>query len=173
MSIEKVKQAIRTVPDFPKKGIMFKDITTVLKDKELFKLLIDLLVKEAKKLEEFDVIVGIESRGFILASAMAYVMNKGFVPVRKKGKLPAKKVEEEYELEYGTDSIEVHVDGVEGKKVLIVDDVLATGGTAKAAGNLIKKAGGEVAGFLFLMELAFLKGKEKLEEKVISLIVEN
>ena len=158
-----IKKFIRDIPDFPKKGIIFKDITPLLKDKKAFKEAIDQLCNKVEGLN-FDLIVAPEARGFILGSAMAYKLGKGFVPVRKPGKLPYKTAYEEFQLEYGTDQLHIHIDAVEkGQNVLIVDDVLATGGTAKALANLVKKVGGNVAGMIFLIELSFLNAREKLQ----------
>ena len=159
-----IKSKIRDVPDFPREGILFKDITTVLQHPAAFKHCIDLLAQHFEK-QKIDYIAGIESRGFIFGSALAYKMEKGFIPIRKPGKLPHKTERVSYELEYGTDSLEIHADAVEpGKRVLIVDDLLATGGTAEAALKLVKKIGGVVIGIAFVIELEFLKGREKLPE---------
>ncbi len=159
-----IKSRIRTVPHWPKQGVMFRDITTLLKDPIGFKLVIDDFMKRYKD-QEIDVIAGIDSRGFILGGALAYLMEKGFVPIRKKGKLPAETVAETYELEYGTDTIEIHKDAIEdGQKVLIVDDLIATGGTALAAAKLVKKLGGEIVEMAFIVDLPDLKGGEKLEK---------
>ena len=162
---------IRNVPDFPVKGILFYDITTLLKDPEAFKASIDQLADRYQN-TEIDLIVGIESRGFIFGTVLAYVLETGFVPVRKPGKLPAEILTESYELEYGTNTIEIHVDAIEkGQRVLVVDDLLATGGTAKATCNLVKKLGGEVVGVAFVVELSFLNGRDKLKEyEVFSLL---
>jgi len=162
---------IRTVPDFPKKGIGFKDITTLLKDKQAFQRAVDEIADKFRH-KKIDKIVGIESRGFIFGAALAYKWNVGFVPVRKPGKLPAEAHREEYQLEYGKDSIEIHRDAImPGENVLIVDDLLATGGTASAAVRLVEKLGGKIAGAAFLIELAFLNGREKLKNyEVISII---
>ena len=159
MELEKI---IRDVPDFPKKGIIFKDITTLLQDGEAFRLALNRMLK--KYLDtKIDKVMGIEARGFIFAGVMAYKLGCGFVPARKPGKLPYHTIREEYTLEYGTNALEIHEDAVKaGDKVLIVDDLLATGGTALAAALLIEKLGGEVAGIEFLIELDFLKGREKL-----------
>lgn len=167
-----IKSKIRDIPDFPKKGILFKDITTVLNDSEAFRKSID-SIYELYKDQEIDYIAGIESRGFIFGSALAYKLGVGFIPIRKPGKLPAKTEKVIYELEYGTDSLEVHADAItNGNRVLVVDDLLATGGTADAAVKLIKKIGGEVIGLAFLVELEFLKGREKLpDECKISTII--
>jgi adenine phosphoribosyltransferase len=162
---------IRNVPDFPVKGILFYDITTLLKEPEAFKASIDQLADHYRE-AEIDLIVGIESRGFIFGTVLAYVLGTGFVPVRKPGKLPAEILTESYELEYGTNTIEIHVDAIEkGQKVLVVDDLLATGGTAKATCNLVEKLGGEVIGVAFVIELGFLNGRDKLTEyEVFSLL---
>lgn len=162
---------IRSVPDFPIEGILFYDITTLLKNPEALRASVDQLVGHYQEVR-VEVIVGMESRGFIFGMAMAYQMGLGFVPVRKPGKLPAETVSESYDLEYGTNTLEIHVDAIEkGQKVLIVDDLLATGGTAKATCNLVEKLGGEIVGVAFVIELNFLKGREKLQGyDVISLL---
>ncbi|HLD83234.1 MAG TPA: adenine phosphoribosyltransferase [archaeon] len=158
-----LKSKIRDVPDFPKKGIIFKDITALLKDGEALRYAVKKMEMPFLK-KKIGVVAGIESRGFILGAIIARDLGVGFVPIRKKGKLPSKTVSAEYALEYGTDSIEIHADAVSrGQRVLIVDDLIATGGTAGAAAQLIEKLGGEVAGFSFLVELSFLKGREKLK----------
>ena len=166
-----LESLIRDVPDFPKEGIIFKDITTLLKDKEGLKEALDTM-EEAVKGEKIDAVVGIESRGFIFGTHLAYRLGVGFIPVRKSGKLPAETISEEYELEYGTDKLEIHKDAVsKGQKILIVDDLLATGGTAAAVTRLVKKSDAEVVGLLFLIELDFLKGRDKLAgEKIFSII---
>ena len=172
LTIENVKDKIRAVPDFPKKGIIFRDITTGLKDAQTLQVMIDYLCEQYKDCE-IDYIAGIESRGFIFGMPMAYKMNSGFIPVRKPNKLPAETIKESYDLEYGSDSIEIHADAIEkGAKVLVVDDLLATGGTAKAACNLVRKAGGELVGAAFLIELKGLNGVEKLADcgKVVSML---
>jgi adenine phosphoribosyltransferase len=154
---------IRTIPDFPIAGILFRDITPLIKDPQGFKKTIDLFVDRFKD-ERIDVVVGVEARGYILAAPLAYELGVGFVPVRKPGKLPGTKVTEEYALEYGTNSLEVHDDAVgRGKRVLIVDDVLATGGTAAATGRLIERLGAEIVEFGFLIELKALGGRKALE----------
>ncbi|MFI6505543.1 adenine phosphoribosyltransferase [Nonomuraea typhae] len=156
---ERTLTLIRDVPDYPKPGILFKDITPLLGDATAFAAVVD----ELAGLAEVDKIVGIEARGFILAAPVAYRGGSGFVPVRKKGKLPAETLEESYDLEYGSAAIEVHRDAfAPGDRVLIVDDVLATGGTAAATVELVRRAGAEVVGVAVLMELAFLKGRERL-----------
>jgi 5'-methylthioadenosine phosphorylase len=159
---EILKKKIRTIPNWPKPGVMFRDITTLLKDGEGFKITIDLLEKRYKN-QDIDVIAGIESRGFVVASALASRLGKGVVLIRKPGKLPAETIREEYLLEYGKDAVEIHKDAISsGQKVLLVDDLLATGGTALAACNLIKKLGGQVEECAFIIDLPALKGREKL-----------
>lgn len=154
---------IRNVPDFPIKGIQFKDITTLLKEQEIFANSVDYLYSPFRS-HDITKIVGIESRGFIFGAAMAYKLNIGFVPVRKPGKLPAETLVEEYQLEYGKDSLEIHMDAIQKQdRVLIVDDLLATGGTAAATTRLIERLGGEIIGLSFLIELIELKGREKLK----------
>ncbi|MBI1908642.1 MAG: adenine phosphoribosyltransferase [Deltaproteobacteria bacterium] len=162
-----LKSKIRDVPDFPKPGIVFKDITPLLADVTAFQQVIDTLAKRYAT-RQIDYCVGIESRGFIFAAALAYRIDAGFVPVRKKGKLPFKTESVEYALEYGTDKIEMHRDAVsKGSRVLVVDDVLATGGTASATCQLIEKCGGTVVESAFVIELGFLKGREKLKRREI------
>jgi len=153
---------VRTIPDFPEEGIMFRDITTVLQDKDGFKLAIEKL-EELLEGVDFDIIAGAESRGFIFGAPLAYDLNKSLVPIRKKGKLPCETVAMEYELEYGTAVIEMHKDSIQkGQKVVIVDDLIATGGTIEAAAKLVEQLGGEVVKIIFLIELEGLKGREKL-----------
>ena len=166
-----LKSLIREVPDFPKPGINFYDITTLLKDQAGLRAVIDQL-GTAYKGKGIEVVAGIEARGFIFAPAVAYALEAGFVPVRKPKKLPAATERVEYDLEYGTDTLEIHQDAVQpGQKVLIVDDVLATGGTAKAVAQLIEKLGGNIVGLSFVIELDFLKGRDKLPgHKVNSLL---
>jgi len=155
---------IRDVPDFPKEGILFKDITTLIKVPQAFKEVIDTLADHYAG-QQIDLVVAVEARGYILGAPIAYKLGAGFVPVRKKGKLPAETVREEYELEYGTDSVEMHCDAIQpGQKVLIVDDLIATGGSAAATARLVERLGGEVAGIAFLIELTFLNGVEKLKD---------
>jgi adenine phosphoribosyltransferase len=157
-----LKKLIREVPDFPKPGILFYDITTLLKDAAGLRETIDLLKARYAEVA-VDVVLGIEARGFIFAPLVAYALGKGFVPVRKPGKLPAETVRAEYALEYGTDALEIHKDAVQpGQRVLIVDDVLATGGTAAAVAALVEQLGGTVAGLAFVCELDFLNGRAKL-----------
>jgi adenine phosphoribosyltransferase len=160
-----LKQHIRSVPDFPKTGILFYDITTLLRDPLGFKTTVDLLSTPYVG-QGIDAVVGIESRGFILGAAVAQQIGAGFIPIRKPGKLPSKAIKETYDLEYGTDALEIHEDAVtSGQRILIVDDVLATGGTAAAAVQLIRKLGGELHGLAFLIELLFLNGKQKVEDE--------
>ena len=163
-SCEHLKKLIREVPDFPKKGILFYDITTLLKDRLGFATLIDAL-SEYYLQKKVDLVLGIEARGFIFGPALAYRLNAGFVPVRKPKKLPAETAKVTYELEYGSDTLEVHKDAVQpGQRVIIVDDLLATGGTASATVQLVKSLGGEIAGLGFVVELDFLKGRQKLQD---------
>ncbi len=168
---EELKKNIRDVPDFPKPGIIFKDLTPLFQTPPLFKKIVDAFAERYKS-REIDVIVGIESRGFLLAAPLAYLLQQKFSLVRKKGKLPWKTVSETYDLEYGTDTIQMHEDAVEpGNRVLILDDLLATGGTALAASNLIQRMGGHVVECAFVVELEFLKGREKLKGiEAVSLI---
>ena len=159
-----LKKHIRDIPNFPKEGIIFKDLTTLLKHKDAFKKSVDLLAKKFKK-DNVDIVVGVEARGFIFGSILAYRLGAGFVPIRKKGKLPAKTKSITYQLEYGSDTLEVHEDAVPaGSRVLIVDDLLATGGTVKAVIDLLKEQKAKIVGLAFLVELSFLKGKKKLGE---------
>ena len=160
--MKKVEDYVRTIPDFPEPGIMFRDVTSVLQDPDGLKLSIDEMIKKLDGVE-FDVIAGAESRGFIFGVPIAYELGTAFVPVRKKGKLPCETVSAEYELEYGTACIEIHKDAIKpGQKVVVVDDLIATGGTIEAAIKLIEQLGGEVVKVLFLIELAGLNGREKL-----------
>lgn len=157
-----LKSEIRNINDFPKKGIQFKDITTILLNPIVNKMVLDCLVQESKNLN-VDVVVGLESRGFLYGNALAIMLDVPFVPIRKKGKLPYKTISEKYELEYKKSEIEIHIDAIQkGQRVLIHDDLLATGGTAEATAKLVHKLGGEVVGFNFVVELCFLNGKEKL-----------
>jgi adenine phosphoribosyltransferase len=166
-----LKRHIRHIPDFPKAGILFYDITTLLKDPKGLDSVIDQL-SEPYADQAIDVVVGIESRGFILGSAVAHRLGAGFIPIRKPGKLPARSRRETYALEYGTDALEIHEDAIQnGQRALIVDDVLATGGTAAAATRLVRQLGGNLQGLAFLIELVFLKGQSKLPgEKVFSVL---
>lgn len=167
-----LKTKLRHVMDFPKEGIDFIDITTVLQDPEAFKFCMDSFKELAQQLEDFDIIVGSESRGFIFGAPLAYQMGKGFVPVRKKGKLPYKTIKAEYDLEYGKDVLEMHEDAIKpGQKVLIVDDLLATGGTTGANIKLVERLGGEVVGVIYFIELSFLNGREKLKSYKVNSIV--
>ena len=164
MKKSELKKWIRDVPNFPKEGILFKDLSTLLQNKDAFRKSVDLLANKFKK-EKVDFVVGVESRGFIFGASLAYKLKAGFVPVRKKGKLPYKTRSVTYELEYGTDTLEVHEDAISsGSRVLIVDDLLATGGTSQAVVDLIKGQGAVIVGLAFLVELKFLKGKEKLKD---------
>ncbi len=168
---ESIKSKIRMVPHWPKKGIMFRDVTTLIKDPEGLRETIDFLFKRYKD-KKIDYIIGIESRGFIFGAPLAYLLRCGFVPIRKPGKLPAEVVSEEYTLEYGTDKIEIHKDAIKrGDRIVIVDDLLATGGTANAARNLVKKLGGDIIEITFIVELPELKGREKIKEENIYSIV--
>lgn len=169
--MKELKEYIRNIPDFPEKGIIFRDVTSILQDADGLKLAIDEL---AKKLEgvEFDVIAGAESRGFLFGMPLAYLLHKPFVPIRKKGKLPCETVEKTYDLEYGTATIEIHKDAIaKGDKVVLLDDLIATGGTMKAAAELVEELGGEVVKALFLIELTDLKGREVLKDyDVVSVV---
>jgi len=170
--MSKLESFIRNVQDFPKMGIGFKDITTLLKEGPAFRDAVQKMIEPFRN-DKVQKIAGIESRGFILGGAMAYELGVGFIPFRKPGKLPAKKLAESYSLEYGTDSIEMHVDAVKpGERVLIVDDLLATGGTAAAACKLVEKLGGIVIGVSFLIELSFIPGREKLKGKKLSVLID-
>lgn len=165
MSIEnQIKSKIRNIPDFPKEGIIFRDITTLIGDPEGLQIVIDEMVKRYASMD-IDVVVGLEARGFILGGALAYKINKGFIPIRKKGKLPFETVSHEYELEYGTDTVEIHTDAIKkGDKVLIVDDLLATGGTSLAGAKLVEKLGGSVVELTFIVDLPDVGGRKKIEE---------
>ncbi|MCJ7472980.1 MAG: adenine phosphoribosyltransferase [Actinobacteria bacterium] len=166
-----LKKKIRNVPDFPKKGIVFRDITTLLSDGDAFKYSVDKMTEQYKG-KEIDLIIGAEARGFIFGAILAYNLGIGFIPIRKPGKLPYETCETSYDLEYGKNILQMHVDAVKkGDKVLIVDDLVATGGTAKAKADLVEKMGGEVLGFCFLIELEFLNPRKVLEGyEVFSLI---
>ena len=167
-----LKSKVREIMDFPVKGISFKDITTVLKDKEAFKYLIDLMAEDLRS-KNIDIVVGPEARGFAVGAPVAYAIGAGFVPVRKKGKLPGKTMQIEYGLEYGTATLEIHEDALlKGMRVAVVDDLLATGGTAKAACNLVEKCGGTVAAAVFAMELTFLNGRETLKDYDVKTFIE-
>jgi adenine phosphoribosyltransferase len=170
-STDELRALIREVPDFPKPGILFYDITTLLKVPDAFRSIIDHMVDQVKD-TKIDIVVGMESRGFIFSAPMAYQLNAGFVPVRKLGKLPAETIEVEYELEYGTATLEIHRDAIEhGQRVLIVDDLLATGGTVMGTIELVRRLGGEIAGLSFMVELTGLNGRAKLDEfKIFTLL---
>jgi adenine phosphoribosyltransferase len=172
MDIAELRAKIRDIKDFPTEGVLFKDITTLLKDRAAFRSVLDMLAARYGD-ERVDVVVGIESRGFILGGALAYQLGAGFVPVRKLGNLPGKTIEVEYELEYGRDALAVHEDAIKaGQRVLVVDDLLATGGTMAATLRLMEQLGGKVVGVAFMIELAFLGGRDKLRNySVHSLIV--
>jgi adenine phosphoribosyltransferase len=159
-----IKSRIRTVPHYPKQGIQFRDITTLLKDPVGFRLTIDDLIRRYKEVK-IDKIAGIESRGFILGAPLAYALGKGFIPIRKQGKLPAETIGHDYELEYGTDRIEIHTDAIaRGEKILLVDDLIATGGTAEAACKLIDKMGGKIVECCFIIDLPDIGGRARLEK---------
>ena len=163
-SVDDLRQLIREVPDFPKPGILFYDITTLLREPEAFRAVIDRMAEQVGD-TKVDVVVGMESRGFIFSAPLAYQLRAGFVPVRKLGKLPAETIEVEYELEYGTATLEIHSDAItKGQRVLIVDDLLATGGTVMGTIELVRRLGGEVAGLSFMVELSALHGRDKLGE---------
>ncbi len=173
IDLEYVREHVRMVPDFPKKGIMFLDITTATKDAKSMQYMTDFLYEKFKD-AKIDYVAGVESRGFIFGAALAYKLNAGFVPIRKPNKLPAETIKETYSLEYGTDTIEMHADALKsGDRVLVIDDLLATGGTALAACNLVKRVGAEVVAAAFVIELNPLKGREKIEStgvKVVSML---
>ena len=164
MDMDKLRGLIRDVPDYPKKGIVFKDITTLIKKGEAFDQVMNIFYEQCKN-KKVDLVAAVESRGFIFGGALADRLKVGFIPVRKFGKLPANTVEQKYDLEYGTDRLEIHKDAIEpGQKVLIIDDLLATGGTIVATCKLVEKLGGEVAGILIMIELGFLNGRDKLKK---------
>jgi adenine phosphoribosyltransferase len=166
-----LRAKIREIPDFPKPGILFYDITTLLKDPASFRQAIDLMLEPYKD-ERIDIVVGMESRGFIFSAPMAYLLNAGLVPVRKLGKLPAETITVEYALEYGSNTLEIHRDSVQpGQRVLIVDDLLATGGTVRGTIELVERLKGQVVGLAFLVELDFLKGRERLEGRRVTSVV--
>ena len=171
MNIDDLRGKIRDIKDFPTEGILFKDITTLLKDGPAFRLVVDTLAERYQP-ERVDVVVGVESRGFILGGALAHQLKAGFVPVRKPGKLPGKTIKVEYELEYGRDALAVHEDAIKpGQRVLAVDDLLATGGTMGATLRLIRLLGGQVVGVAFMIELAFLHGRDKIQgQDLVSLL---
>lgn len=164
VNCEPLKELVRTVPDFPKPGILFYDITTLLKDKQGFAKLIDAMAEHYIE-RKVDLVLGIEARGFIFGPALAYRLNAGFVPVRKPKKLPAATVSVSYDLEYGSDSLEIHEDAIEaGERIVLVDDLLATGGTMEATVKLVRQLGGDIAGLAFAVELDFLKGRERFPD---------
>ncbi len=159
-----LEKSIRSIPDFPKPGILFRDVTTLIQNKSAFKKSIDLLAKKYKG-KKIDKVVGVEARGFIFGAALAHKIGAGFIPVRKKGKLPRKTISATYELEYGTDTLEIHEDAItKGERILIIDDLLATGGTVKAVVDLVKQLGGKIIGIGFVIELVDLHGRDKLKE---------
>lgn len=169
--MKKVEDYVRTIPDFPEPGIMFRDVTSVLQDPDGFHLAIEEMQKRLEGLD-FDVIVGLESRGFIFGAPLAYNLGKAFVPVRKKGKLPCETIEASYDLEYGKATIEIHKDAIKpGQKVVLIDDLIATGGTIEAAAGLVEQLGGSVVKILFLMELAGLNGRERLSDYDVDSVV--
>lgn len=171
MDVPELRAKIRDIKDFPTEGILFKDITTLLKEGPAFRLVVDAMAKRHLG-DGIDIVVGIESRGFIFAGALAHQLGAGFVPVRKLGKLPAKTVEVEYELEYGRSALAIHEDAIaRGQRVLIVDDVLATGGTMAATVRLVEQLGGKVSGIAFLLELSFLKGRDKLGDYPVDTLI--
>jgi adenine phosphoribosyltransferase len=171
MSAESLREKIREIPDFPKPGILFYDITTLLKDPTSFTESIDLMLEPYQD-EKIDIVVGMESRGFIFSAPMAYLLGAGLVPVRKLGKLPAETITVEYALEYGSNTLEIHRDAIQpGQKVLIVDDLLATGGTVKGTIELIERLKGDVVGLAFLVELEFLKGRDRLEGRRVTSVL--
>ena len=168
--MDELKEKIRTIPDFPKPGIQFRDITTLLADPQAFKIVVERFVERYKD-EQIDLVVGVESRGFIIGAPLALRLEKGFIPVRKAGKLPGPIHGVEYDLEYGTDRVEVHQDAIPpGSRVLMVDDLLATGGTIEGSSRLIEKAGGVIAGYAFVIELIDLKGRNRLNHPIFSLV---
>jgi len=169
--MEHLKAAIREVPDWPKKGILFYDITTLLKNGPRFREAVDALIARYRD-KKIDAVVGVEARGFIFAPTVAYALGAGFVPVRKPGKLPSATYRASYQLEYGTDCLEIHQDAIEsGQRVLVVDDLLATGGTAKAVAAMIERMGGKVVGLSFVVELGFLSGRARLAGYEVTSIV--
>lgn len=169
--LTELTRSVRSVPDFPKPGIMFRDITTLLKDKDMFARAADVLTEHYRN-ARIDKVVCVESRGYILGAVLAYRLKAGFVPVRKPGKLPAATIREEYQLEYGIDALEIHTDAIQqGERVLVHDDLLATGGTMQATCRLIERTGGKIAGISFLIELDFLKGRDKLGDHEIFSII--
>jgi adenine phosphoribosyltransferase len=172
MSAETLRAKIREIPDFPKPGILFYDITTLLKDPDAYREAIDLMLEPYRD-DRVDIVVGMESRGFIFSAPMAYLLHTGLVPVRKLGKLPSETLTVEYALEYGSNTLEIHRDAVQpGQRVLIVDDLLATGGTVRGTIELVERLKGEVVGLAFLVELDFLKGRERLEGRKVTSVIQ-
>lgn len=169
--MKKIEEYVRTIPDFPEPGIMFRDVTSVIQDPDGLKLAIDSMIQLLDGVD-FDVVVGAESRGFIFGAPIAYALGKAFVPIRKKGKLPCETISADYELEYGHATIEMHKDAIlPGQRVVVVDDLIATGGTIEAGCKLVEQLGGEVVKILFLMELAGLKGREKLAKYDVASVI--
>lgn len=169
--MKKLEEYVRSIPDFPEPGIIFRDVTSILQDPDGLKLSIDGIIKSLDGVD-FDVVVGPESRGFIFGVPTAYALHKSFVPVRKKGKLPCETISAEYELEYGSAVIEMHKDSIKpGQKVVLVDDLIATGGTIEAAAQLVEELGGQVVKIIFLMELAGLKGRERLAKYDVASVI--
>ena len=169
--MKKIEEYVRDIPDFPEKGIIFRDVTTVLQDAEGLKLAIDSMIQLLDGVD-FDVVAGTESRGFIFGVPIAYTLGKPFIPVRKQGKLPCEKISAKYDLEYGSAEIEIHKDSIlPGQKVILVDDLIATGGTIEACTRLIEALGGEVVKIIFLMELAGLKGRDKLSKYEVASVI--
>jgi adenine phosphoribosyltransferase len=170
--MHELAKAVRNIPDFPKKGIVFRDITTLLKDPNAFRRTLDLFYERYRD-DKIQKVACVEARGFILGAALAARLGAGFVPIRKKGKLPAEKIQEQYALEYGTDVIEIHKDAIQpGERVLVHDDLLATGGTIQAACKLVERLGGSIVGISFLIELSFLKGRDHLQKYNIFSIIQ-
>jgi adenine phosphoribosyltransferase len=172
MTTDELKSKIRNVPDFPIKGVMFRDITTLVKDKAAFKYVVDQLYERYKD-KKIDQVIGIESRGFIFGGALAHRLGCGFVPARKLGKLPSETIEESYELEYGRTSLQMHIDAIKkGDRVLVLDDLLATGGTIRATTNMVERLGGTIVEIAVIIELSFLKGRDKLKNYSIYSMVD-
>lgn len=170
---ELIKKSIRTIPDYPRAGILFRDITTLLKNPSAFSMACELLKSKSVKFPDFDFVAGIEARGFVFGSVLAHSLGKGFVLIRKPGKLPAKIASVDYELEYGKDTVEVHVDAIiRGAGYLVVDDLLATGGTANASCTLIENSGGSIAGCMFVVELPDLNGRKILKDRMVYSILQ-
>ena len=173
VKLDYVRGAVRAIPDYPQKGILFRDVTTLLKDETAYHWACELLLSRSREFPEFGFVAGVESRGFIFGSVLAWLLGKGFVPIRKPGKLPGQVNSITYELEYGVDTLEVHQDAiVKGAGYLVLDDLLATGGTAEATCKLIEQGGGIVAGCLFLIELPDLEGRKKLNQRIVSSVIQ-